>query len=166
MNIHKWKHWDKKAHKWKGVVDLGGQLDEVDSNNELKIATKALVFMLVCINGSFKTPIAHYLINSLTGKEKAVLLKDLLIKLSQSDIEVISITFDGDKTHATACEVLGANFNYREKSDFKPYFEHPNTLRPVYVFFDPCHMLKLVRNYFALKGPIIYDKKELLVGNI
>lgn len=118
--------------------------------------------MLVCINGSFKTPVAHYLINSLTGKEKTILLKDLLIKLSQSDIEVLSITFDGDKTHARACEVLGANFNYEDKSNFKPYFGHPSTLKSVYVFLDPCHMLKLVRNYFALKGPIIYDKKETI----
>lgn len=73
MNIHKWKHWDKKAHKWKGVVNLGGQLDEVNDNNKLKIATKALVFILVSINGSFKTPIAHYLIHSLIGKEKVLL---------------------------------------------------------------------------------------------
>lgn len=89
-----------------------------------------------------------------------------MIKLSQNDIEVVSITFDGDKAHAKACEVLGANFNYRDKNNFKSYFEHLNTLRPVYVFFDPCHALKLVRNYLALKGPIIYDTKIIIIGNV
>ena len=57
MNIHKWKYCDKKAHKWKDVVDLGRQLNEVNNNNQLKIAPKTLIFMLICINGSFKTSI-------------------------------------------------------------------------------------------------------------
>lgn len=32
----------------------------------------------------------------------------------------------------------------------------------MYIFFDPCHCLKLIRNYFANKGPLIYDNKDTI----
>ena len=57
-----------------------------------------------------------------------------------------------------ACESLGANLNYKDKDDFKPYFEHQSTFKPIHIFHDPCHYLKLNRNYFVTKSPIIYDK--------
>jgi len=113
--ILKHKEWDKNTHSWKGLVDLGGQLEEAYKNGNLKVASKALVFMLVNINGGFKTPVAYYLIISLNGMEKSILLKDLLIKLNEKSINVVSITFDGDKAHKTACEQLGANLNYKNK---------------------------------------------------
>jgi len=162
MNIKQHKEWDKNTHSWKGLVDLGGQLEEANKNGNLKVASKALVFMLVNINGGFKTPVAYYLINSLNGMEKSILLKDLLIKLNEKSINVVSITFDGDKAHKTACEQLGANLNYKNKDHFKPYFEHPWNLQPVYIFYDPCHCLKLLRNYFAIKGPIIYNHNKYI----
>jgi len=47
MNIKEHKEWDKNTHSWKGLVDLGGQLEEANKNGNLKVASKALVFMLV-----------------------------------------------------------------------------------------------------------------------
>jgi len=84
---------------WKGLVDVGEQLNEINAKESEKVATKALVFLLVCINGGFKAPVAHYLINSLNGREKSILLKDLLIKLNEKNINVVSVTFNGDKDH-------------------------------------------------------------------
>lgn len=142
-------------------MDSGGQLNEVSKDGERKLATKALVFMLVCINGSFKAPVAHYLINSLNGTEKLILLKGLLLKLHEYDINVVSITFDGDKAHKTACELLGANLNYKH-DNFKAVFSHSATKDPVYIFFDPCHCLKLCRNYFACKGSLISNNMDTI----
>jgi len=118
--------------------------------------------MLVNINGNFKTPVVYYFTNSLSGSEKSILLKDLLIKLHENNIDVVNITFDGDESNQKACKLLGANFNYSDQENFKSYFYHPASHNPVYIFFDPCHMLKLVRNYFALKGPIIYNGNEYI----
>lgn len=151
MNIKQHTKWDNNTHSWKGLVDLGGQLNEINKEGNLKVASKALVFMLVNINGGFKTPVAHYLINSLNGVEKSILLKDLLIKLNEKSINVFSITFDGDKAHKTACELLGANLNYKDTDHFKPYFEHPENLKPVYIFYDPCHCLKTCTKLFRNK---------------
>lgn len=164
MNIKQHKEWDNNTHSWKGLVDLSGQLDETSKDGNLTVVNKALVFMLVNINSGFKTPVAYYLINSLNGVEKSILLKDLLIKLNEKCINVISISFDGDKAHKTACELLGANLNYKNKDHFKPYFEHPGNLQPVYIFYDICHCLKLIRNYFATKGPIIFNHNIYTLG--
>lgn len=32
-----------------------------------------------------------------------------------------------------ACELLGANLNYKDKENFKPYFKHPISSKPIYV---------------------------------
>jgi len=157
MHIKKLVFYCKNSHEWKGLVDLGEQLNEINKEGERHQASKALVFMLVNINGGFKTPVAYYLSNSLTGDEKCVLLKVLLIELHNNNINVVSVTFDGDESNQKACKVMGANFDCTDKVNFKPYFPHPSSSAIVYVFFDPCHILKLVPNYFALKGPI-FDK--------
>jgi len=162
MNIKKWTYFCKNARQWRGFVDLAGQLEEANKDGKRQQASKALVFMLVNINGSFKTPVAYYLSNSLSGQEKCILLKDLLTELSKSSIKVVSVTFDGDESNARACKVLGAVFDFSDKTSFKPFFTHPITGENIYVFFDPCHMLKLVRNYFALKGPIIYKEHDYI----
>lgn len=162
MHIKLHREWDKITHTWKGFVDLGGQLNKINKSGEQKIASRALVFMLVNINGGFKSLIAHYLIHCLTGVEKSILLKDLLLKLETKEIKVVSVTFDGDKCHRTACESLGADLNYRNKENFKPYFKHPSNSNLVYIFYNPCHCVKLVRNYFGLQGPLIYKKIQFV----
>ena len=135
-----------KSHEWKGVIDLGGQLDEVNKKGEVQTATKALVFMIFEISGAYKSPVAYYFSNSLTGEKKSILLKELLVKLHEKGLEIIGTTFDGDESNQKACTLLGVNFDFTDKEHFKPFLSHPSTSEPVYVFFDPCHMLKLVRN--------------------
>ena len=107
--------------------DLGGQLQNCDEKGNRQKASKALVFMLVSINGGFKTPVAYYFTNSLSGSDKSILLKDLLVKLDEEHINVVSVTFDGDDSNERACKLLGANFDYSDKKHFRPYFEHPST---------------------------------------
>lgn len=104
----------------------------------------------------------YYLTNSVSGDGKSILLRDLLIMLHERQINVVSVTFDGDESNQKSCKLLGANFDYTNKETFRPYFLHPANNDSVYVFFDACHMLKLIRNYLALKGPFIYNNKEII----
>lgn len=157
INIKKWSFYCKKSHEWKGLVDLGGQLEEANNDINKQQASKALVFMLVNINGSFKTPVAYYFNNSMSGNEKFILLKDILIETHKHSIKVVSVTFDGDESNQKSCKIFGANFDCRDKNNFQSFFPHPVSSETVFVFFDPCHMLKLLRNYLALKGPL-FDK--------
>ena len=164
MGIKEWTKYCKQSKEWQGYEDFGGQLQS-NANESPKKAKKALVFMVVNINGGFKTPVAYYLVNSLSGESKSVLLRDLLIVLHERGINVVSTTFDGDESNQKCCKHLGANFDYLDKENFRPYFDHPATNEPVYCFFNSCYMLKLIRNYLALKGPFIYDNKESIDWN-
>ncbi|KAJ8671792.1 hypothetical protein QAD02_003051 [Eretmocerus hayati] len=132
IGIKKWAQMNKKSEKWMGLIDLGGQLEpDRDKVGNIKLATKVLVFMLVNINGGSKIPVAYYFTNSLSGTNKSILLKDLLLKLHEANIEVVSVTFDGDESNVKACSYLGANFDYDNKSKFKPYLDYPVTSEPV-----------------------------------
>ena len=127
MGIKEWAYYCQRSKEWKGFVDFGGQLEDVDTNEQPQKAKKALVFMLVTINGGFKTPVAYYSTNSVTGEGKSILLRDLLIRLHESNIKVVNVTFDGDDSNVRPCKLLGANFDYTNKETFRPYFFHPAT---------------------------------------
>ena len=48
---------------------------------------------------------------------------------------------------------LGALF---DPSNLQPYIKHPVSGKPIHIFLDICHMLKLIRNTLASKG-CLYD---------
>lgn len=86
----------------------------------------------------------------------------MLSEFSKYNIPISSITCDGEQANQSTFELLGASLNYyKDKANFKPYFINPFTRERIYLFFDSCHMIKLVRNYFSARK-IIYcngDKK-------
>lgn len=141
-----------------GFVDLGNGITNQTG------ASQALVFMLVNINGNFKIPIAYYLIVSLMAEEKVTILSEILRYLHENEIDVRSVTFDGAPANITMCEKLGACLKQHDRKNIKSYFEHPCTQKPVYIFYDLCHMLKLVRNNFAKSG-IIRDGEDFINWN-
>ena len=140
------KHVDKELY---GYIDVG--IKNLDIDDSLPMATNAIVFMLVCINSYFKSPVGYYFINSLTGEEKSNILKDILWKCYEKDIDIRNVTFDGASSNLGMVEQLGARIN---DNDMKYYFNKPATGTPITVSLDACHMLKLLRNTFA-------DKKQL-----
>lgn len=71
----------------------------------------------------------------------------------------MSITFDGAPTNLSMCFILGCNFN---TASFQPYFLHPTTEKYVTVFLDPCHSLKILRNYLGDHKVIIDDNKDTI----
>lgn len=56
MNIKQHREWNCTSNSWRGLVDLGGQLEDNGADGETKLATKALVFLLVSINVPLKLP--------------------------------------------------------------------------------------------------------------
>ena len=56
--------------------NLGTNIDD----DSLPEATEALVFMAVSVNSNWKVPCGYFLVNGLTGEEKANLAKDCLTK--------------------------------------------------------------------------------------
>lgn len=116
-------------------------------DDSLKCATEAFVLLVVSVDGSWKIPVAYFLINSLTGAEKANIVKEVLKKLHTIGVTVTSITCDGPSAHFTMAKHLGGEV--KDIFNLKPYFEHPFTKSKVFIIFDACHMLKLIRNNWA-----------------
>ena len=100
--------------------------------------------MVVSLNDSWKVPIAYFLIDGLSGCERANLVKVCVEKCHDVGVEIVSLTCDGPSCHFTMLSTLGAKIDI---SQMKPYFTHPSDItRIIYVLLDICHMLKLVRN--------------------
>lgn len=136
-----------------GYVNIGCGANTTD---DAISATEALVLMVVCHNGSWKIPIGYFFIKSITGEEKANIVKEALIRLYDAGAEVTSVTCDGPSVHFAMMKELGCKVT--NPNDLKTWFVHPrNSMKKVYVMFDICHMIKLLRNclstYKCFKDP-------------
>ncbi len=74
--------FDKMASMWNGMVnslvcfvDLGDGVNDVDS---IPCARDALVLMVVSLNRSWKVPVGYFLVNGLTGVERANFVRNCL----------------------------------------------------------------------------------------
>ncbi len=63
------KHVEFDGSRFHGHVNIG--LDSAEGDNE-NLATDALFFL---VNGNWKLPIAYFLINGLSGRERANLVQ-------------------------------------------------------------------------------------------
>ncbi|XP_032831685.2 DNA transposase THAP9 [Petromyzon marinus] len=154
--------WDRR--RYHGRVDLGTGLDA----DSLPAARAALTFMLVAINASWKLPVGYFLIDGLSGSERANLVRRCLSAVHDAGAQVVSLTFDGAAANLSMARALGCCLEPSEQ--LKTHFEHPVTGEPVFLFLDPCHMLTLVRDALREKrsvadgsdGLVLWDHVERL----
>ncbi|KAL3176214.1 hypothetical protein MRX96_010534 [Rhipicephalus microplus] len=144
MAIRKHLDWDGK--KFRGYVNIGKEVDD-DSN---AVASEALVFVLVSLDSHWKVPCGYFLINGLSGKERANIVKLCLTKLHETGVHVTSLTCDGLRCNFTMFKDLGAFVE--DASAMSTSFPHPVTQEKVYCLLDACHMVKLVRNALSALG--------------
>ena len=104
MAIREHVQWDGK--RYVGFVDLGTHHEYDDISPTAK---NALVFMAVCVNGSWKAPLGYFFVAGLTG-EVANLVKICIRQLAETGVIVASLTCDGPSTHFAMLKSLGANF--------------------------------------------------------
>jgi len=82
-----------------------------------------------------------------------IIVKAILL-LEDAGVQVMGITGDGASTNRTMWNILGVS---GKVDKFKNTFSNPfNNSRQVYVFSDPPHLLKTVRNR-------LYTKRTLRV---
>ena len=97
------KHVDYSNGEYRGFVDVGsGVFDDA-----APVAKDALVLMAVCVNGSWKIPLGFFLIDGLTGAEKANLVRECFQRLHQCGVTAVSLTCDGPSCHFTMMRELG-----------------------------------------------------------
>lgn len=141
MKIKNLVEYEPLSQRSFGYVDFGNQL-ETDCNNE---CTEALTLLVVAVNGSFKVPIGYFLVDKTSGEQKANLVNIALELCHENKITVKALTFDGCPANMAMAKQLGCKL---QKEQLKTNFKHPVTDANIYVFLDPVHMLKLVRNTF------------------
>lgn len=150
MAIRQHSQWNPNKNKFDGFIDMGKQATEDQS---LSLAKDALVFLVSGASEDFKIPVSYFLTNGLLAEERAALLNEILIRLADIGIVVVSITFDGLSANLAMCKIMGANFEIDDAYIFDPV----NGDRKIYIILDPAHMLKLIRNCLGSRNLIDAD---------
>ena len=157
MAIHKGTWWDPKKRSFVGNVDYGTAIPEASD----ELATEALVFLICGVKGHWKHPVGYFLQNKISADVQAQLIKDCIGLLHNSGLKVVSLVFDGTFGNQSTAVKLGCDM---DAANVRSHF--PNPVLPsekVYVIFDVCHMLKLIRNLLADKKTIYTDSNGSLM---
>lgn len=139
MSIRKQLVYDGHTKQTVGFCDLGAGPEENSGE-----ASEVLVFMLVGLTSRWKAPIAYYLTQGLTSDTQGELLLHCLEAVSSTGLKVHCVTMDGHASNMSMVKRLGVQLDVQ--TDVKAYFILPGTDEKIFVMFDPCHMIKLVRN--------------------
>lgn len=79
------------------------------------------------------------------------LVTNAIALLNDQGAVVHGVVMDGCYANQRTARILGVSF----QDPFEPSFIHPGTDRRIFFIFDPCHMLKLVRNFFSHFGCLV-----------
>ena len=116
------------ADKIIGLEDYGG------GYRTNKVATSALVVLILSICGKWKQPVGYYLANgACPSKIMEDLMKEAIEKLESIGLDVVVVM-----------SVQGSNFHSLAKHLNQPWFIHNNKM--YFLMFDPPHLIKCVRN--------------------
>ena len=151
MAIHKGTWWDPRKRCFVGNVDYGTAIPEASDD----LATEVLVFLICGVKGHWKHPVGYFLQNKISADVQAQLIKDCIGLLHTSGLRVVALVFNGTFGNQSTAVQLGCDMDV---SNIQSYF--PNHVLPserVYVIFDVCHMLKLIRNLLGDKKVIYAD---------
>lgn len=150
MSIRRHSQWNPNKKKFDGFIDMGKPAFE---DQALALAKDALVFLVCGADEDFKIPVSYFLTNGLIGEERAALLNEILIRLANIGIIVVSITFDGLAANLRMCKIMGANLEADELCIVDPMNEN----QKIYIILDAAHMLKLVRNCLGSRNLVNSD---------
>lgn len=79
--------------------------------------------MIVALNSNWKIPIGYFLLNGLSGSEKANLINTALTMVYDTDVLVKTLTFDGVASNISMATTLGAKLY---SPNTKTFFFAPN----------------------------------------
>ena len=141
MSIKTVLEWDQHKSKMVGLVDFG---PNVDLPGEDKPAQEALVIMAVGVRSAWKLPLAYFFCVGCSASLQAQLLRSIFDQLLEIGVTPLSLTLDGMITDVKTVNLLGCSTSI---DNIRCYFEYENSpLKKIFVFFDPSHCMKNVRN--------------------
>ena len=142
MAIRKQSVYDPSCGTFKGYCDYGKLVCE----DPEKLASEALVFLLVPLKSSMQYPIGYFLVDKVNADIQSQLVTTALRLTADHGLTIHNITFDGASANISTAQRLGVDLPSLPE---KPSFKHPQLESDVYISLDACHMLKLARNALA-----------------
>lgn len=131
MAIRKEIVYEQKTSCYVGFVDCGRL--QVSTSDVL--ATEALVFMVVGLNGRWKYPVAYFLVDHLSGAVRAEMVNQTLCMLTDSGLTVHGIVCDCSYANQRTASQLGCLLF---SGLTKPCFAHPaQTSNSAYICLMP-----------------------------
>ncbi|CAB4005871.1 Hypothetical predicted protein [Paramuricea clavata] len=94
--------WNPQKDQYSGFVDLGNEIPNVQCD---KLASEALVFLLVGTRSHWKCPIGYFLIDKISAKDQAMLVSKSLEKAAKAGLKVWSVTADGTAVNLRTFEI-------------------------------------------------------------
>lgn len=156
MAIKKELCWCAETQSFIGfstVINSSGNRVSEDSS-QMKLANEVLVFMVV--GPDFKIAVGYELLSGLEGLDRAALVLNVIKRVEETGVIIVSLTGDALAANTTTYEALGVDFD-----NLKTYFHSPTyPQQKIYIIYDPPHMLKLVRKHFCEKN--IYYQNQLV----
>jgi len=122
MSIKKRILWGVKEGKFIGFCDLANELDLEGTET---LATEALVFILVGLNGKWKLPIGYFFLNKITAVTQAELVKTALTLTDNAGLTIWGITCDGAYSNLATMKILGCEFENKNYDEIKWLHDRP-----------------------------------------
>ncbi|KAH7967065.1 hypothetical protein HPB49_022146 [Dermacentor silvarum] len=155
MSIKKTCELDTATGRLIGFVDLGHSQEPTDADN-VPLATEALVFMVVGIAAPWKMPFGYFLTAGLSGEVLKNLLTEAIHCISECGLQVVAVVCDCLAANVSMAKLLGCRVYEQSFEALKTFFPHPSNEEDIiFMIFDACHGLKLLRNLLGDKGVLL-----------
>ena len=143
--------FNKQRACFEGFVNFG---EDIIVDDENRVATEALVFMLVGLKGHWKYPVGYVFCDKVNSEDLKCLISRILTETKSRGINVHSITMDGTTVNINAMKLLGCKIG-NTKDDLDGSFNFDGYDYKIYFILDACHMLKLGRNALSDLGVFV-----------
>lgn len=147
MNVRQQAFWSPHKNLFEGFPT--NQVEGEEKSNQ--IAKQALAFMLNGVNCSFDFPICYWMIDSINAAQRMTRVLEVLQAVSSAGVLVKFLVFDGCPSNIAMSELLTGKKLDPFSTEFETFFVNPTNGEKIYIYLDPCHMAKLVRNTMSKK---------------
>lgn len=137
--------YHRQSDKVIGTAQFGKDTKE----NSQILANRLLCFVLKGLNTNFSIPVAYYFVRQLQGIELSKIILTVIKDCEQIGFKICRIVSDDAKINVKALEDLNGGKLSHE-------INHPiRSGHPLFISFDPCHIVKNIRNQ------LFDDKREM-----
>ncbi|KAH7938544.1 hypothetical protein HPB49_025074 [Dermacentor silvarum] len=137
MRVKEKLQYHKQQDCFVGHADLGSA-----EHKDIVLANSLLCFVMSGLSTSYRIPVGYFFTKGLTGTQLHELVLFIMKKVETCGFCITRLVTDNHKVNVHAFKLLGYGcLTYR--------IEHPcDPERPLFLSFDPCHVLKNVRSQF------------------